>query len=57
MIVTLEDLESKNGTYLCNERLVAPVLLADGDEIRLGSVVVRFRMLDVGGSTETHDPH
>ena len=55
--VTIEDLESKNGTFLSNERLVAPAPLADGDEIRLGSVVVRFRMLDVGGSTETHDPH
>jgi len=52
--VTIEDLGSKNGTFLRGERLAAPSTLEDGDEITLGSVVVKFRMLGTGESTETH---
>jgi DNA-binding winged helix-turn-helix (wHTH) protein len=48
---TLEDLGSKNGTELRGERLTMPVDLADGDEIRIGSVVVTFRMPARPGST------
>ncbi len=51
--VTIEDLASKNGTYLREERLIAPSPLTDGDEIRLGSVVVKFRVAGSGGVTET----
>ena len=40
---TLEDLGSRNGTVLRGERLTEPVPLADGDEITVGSVLVRFR--------------
>jgi DNA-binding winged helix-turn-helix (wHTH) protein len=40
---SLEDLESKNGTYVKGELVSAPVVLTDGDEIRVGSVVLRFR--------------
>lgn len=40
---TLEDLGSKNGTFVRSEQVSAPVSLRDGDEIRIGSVVVRFR--------------
>lgn len=50
---TIEDLGSKNGTYLHGERLATPSRLADGDEIRLGSVTVKFRTLGTSGSTET----
>lgn len=50
---TIEDLESKNGTYLGGERLVTPATLTDGDEVRIGSVTVRFRRLAPGASTET----
>ena len=32
---TIEDLGSKNGTYLRGERLAEPSALQDGDEIRL----------------------
>ena len=39
----LEDLDSKNGTFLCEARVKAPAALADGDQIRLGSVVMHFR--------------
>jgi DNA-binding winged helix-turn-helix (wHTH) protein len=41
---TLEDLNSKNGTYLRGTPVSAAVALNNGDEIRLGSVVLRFRM-------------
>ena len=39
----LEDLGSKNGTFLLGEPVATPHSLADGDEIRVGSVVLRFR--------------
>src|SRR5262245_6250961 len=48
---TVEDLGSKNGTELRGERLTAPSDLTDGDEIRVGSVVVTFRMPARPGST------
>jgi len=41
---SLEDLDSKNGTYLRGEPVSTAVALNDGDEIRIGSVVLRFRM-------------
>jgi len=49
----LEDLGSKNGTYLGGKPVVAPAALNDGDQIRLGSVVVTFRIPPDAGSTET----
>jgi pSer/pThr/pTyr-binding forkhead associated (FHA) protein len=49
----VEDLGSKNGTYLRGERVTAPTRLADGDQIRLGSVVITFRIPPPPGSTET----
>lgn len=49
---TIEDLASKNGTYLRGERLARPSPLTDGDEIRLGSVLVKFRQTHTG-VTET----
>jgi DNA-binding winged helix-turn-helix (wHTH) protein len=50
---TLEDLGSKNGTYLRGQRVTARSSLTDGDQIRLGSVVVTFRIPPAAGSTET----
>jgi DNA-binding winged helix-turn-helix (wHTH) protein len=50
---TLEDLDSKNGTFLRGERVSAPVPLANGDEIRVGSVALRFRMTTPAGLTST----
>ncbi len=49
----LEDLASKNGTYVKGRRIDAPATLADGDQIRLGSVVITFRIPPLVGSTET----
>ena len=48
----LEDLDSKNGTYLGGEPVTAAVALKDGDEIRIGAVVLRFRMAS-GSRTAT----
>jgi DNA-binding winged helix-turn-helix (wHTH) protein len=48
----IEDLASRNGTFVRNERVRAPTPLYDGDEIRLGSVVIRFRMFK-SGETES----
>lgn len=49
----VEDLGSKNGTYVRDRRVDAPLTLGDGDQIRLGSVVITFRIPPVTGSTET----
>jgi len=50
---TIEDLGSKNGTFLRGRPISQPQILVDGDEIRLGSVVVTFRIPSPTGSTET----
>jgi DNA-binding winged helix-turn-helix (wHTH) protein len=42
---TIEDLGSKNGTFLHGDRLTEPSALSDGDEIRLGQVRMTFRVL------------
>jgi DNA-binding winged helix-turn-helix (wHTH) protein len=49
----LEDLGSKNGTYVREERLTAPRRLTDRDQIRIGSVVLTFRVSPATGPTET----
>ncbi len=43
--VTLEDLGSKNGTYLRGRRVQKPTRLAHGDEIRIGRKVARFQFV------------
>ena len=50
----LEDLASKNGTFLGDVRVSAPVPLEDGAEIRLGSLRVTFRWTLAQQSTDTH---
>ena len=50
----LEDLASKNGTFLGDVRVSAPVPLEDGAEIRLGSLRVTFRWTLAQPSTDTH---
>jgi DNA-binding winged helix-turn-helix (wHTH) protein len=52
----LEDLGSKNGTYVGEERVTAPRRLDDGDQIRLGPVVITFRIPPPVGSTDTVPP-
>ena len=47
----LEDLGSKNGTYLCGKRLTEPMPLATGDEIKIGAARFVFRLFRATGTT------
>ena len=49
----LEDLGSKNGTYVQEARLSAPAVLADGDTFRLGRLLLVYRSAELRGSTHT----
>ncbi len=49
----LEDLGSKNGTFVAGQRVTAAQPLADGDRIRLGTIVITFRIPQSAHSTET----
>jgi DNA-binding winged helix-turn-helix (wHTH) protein len=49
----VEDLQSKNGTFIGEQPVSGAVRLRDGDEIRVGSVIVRFRMASRKGPTAT----
>ena len=51
----LEDQGSTNGTYLNGERLLNPVQLRDGDQIRVGDIVFTFYDPE-GTSVETPFP-
>jgi DNA-binding winged helix-turn-helix (wHTH) protein len=50
---TLEDLGSKNGTFIGHRRIDAAVRLVDGDVMRIGSIELTFRALRTWGSTQT----
>ncbi len=50
---TIEDLGSKNGTFVRGQRISAPTPLAAGDVIRLGRVTMKLRALRVEQSTAT----
>ena len=52
-LATLEDLGSKNGTFVNGIRLSAPVALRDGDEVRVGSVPMTLRVDARPGAAET----
>ena len=52
----LEDLRSRNGTFVRGERLVSPALLVDGEEFRLGSVPFTFRVSPTPVFPDTRDP-
>ena len=49
----LEDLDSKNGTFLRGERIRGPAKLADDDLITIGPASMIFRVLEHTGSTAT----
>ena len=53
---TIEDLESKNGTYVADRKVETATRLADGDTIRLGSFQLTFTAVRSRGSTETVSP-
>jgi DNA-binding winged helix-turn-helix (wHTH) protein len=50
---TIEDLGSKNGTHVNGERISQPVALHDGQEIKIGGVVVTFHVAAPTNATET----
>jgi hypothetical protein len=50
---TIEDLGSKNGTYVNGRRITAPVRLSEGDAIGLGAVSVTFRTVSLASPTDT----
>jgi DNA-binding winged helix-turn-helix (wHTH) protein len=49
----LEDLDSKNGTYLRGKRIAAPRKLADEDPVRIGPASMIFRIFKQTASTAT----
>jgi len=53
-VVTVEDLASKNGTFLRDRRLTAPALLRNGDTLITGTIRIRVRLSMP--STETAVP-
>ena len=53
--VILEDLASKNGTFLHGRRISAPTPLADGDVFRLGRVSMTLRAVRPGEATRTDE--
>lgn len=50
---TLEDLGSKNGTFHRGQRVTSPVVLANGEEIVVGTVPLRLRMSEDALSIKT----
>jgi len=52
---TLEDLGSRNGTYLRGGKIATPSPLTDGDEIRVGRAFMTFRSFPAASSTESED--
>ena len=51
--VTLEDLGSKNGTFVAGERLTVPKAVRDGDEITVGRTLLLIEHLRDPASTAT----
>jgi hypothetical protein len=50
---SIEDLDSKNGTWVNGAKVEGVVRLEDGDEVRLGTITLTFRNLNAPGSTVT----
>jgi DNA-binding winged helix-turn-helix (wHTH) protein len=49
----IDDLGSKNGTWVDDQRVTAPIGLADGASVRLGSVALTFRLARKPRPTES----
>ena len=52
-IATLEDLRSKNGTYLGGRRIDSPARLKNGDQIKIGAASLVFKSFRKAGTTES----
>jgi DNA-binding winged helix-turn-helix (wHTH) protein len=50
---TIEELGSKNGTFVQGRKIEKPRRLSDGDQIQVGSVVLTFREFSPEKSTDT----
>jgi len=50
---TLEDLGSKNGTFLKGEAVTGPAALSDGDRLRIGTVEMTVRCYAGAASTQS----
>jgi DNA-binding winged helix-turn-helix (wHTH) protein len=55
--VTLEDLNSKNGTRVGGSQITGPSVLSDGDEIRFGSIGLTFRIWTGDQATKTESDY
>jgi pSer/pThr/pTyr-binding forkhead associated (FHA) protein len=51
--VTLEDLNSTNGTAIREQPITAPRTLSDGDVMQMGSVELTFHTLSADAGRET----
>jgi pSer/pThr/pTyr-binding forkhead associated (FHA) protein len=51
--VRVRDLRSRNGTYVNGQRIHGEVVVADGDQLRVGSVVFAFRIKTADGTPAT----
>ncbi|MGN6184145.1 MAG: FHA domain-containing protein [Thermoanaerobaculia bacterium] len=51
--ITLEDLQSKNGTFVNTTRVTTPVEIHDRDEILIGSIKLQFVRIDAMKTTIT----
>ena len=49
----IEDLKSKNGTFVNDRRVSGPTPVAEGDQVRIGSLLFTFRRSPGSQSTET----
>jgi DNA-binding winged helix-turn-helix (wHTH) protein len=52
-VALIEDLGSKNGTYVGDERVSTPRQLQEGDQIRVGAFVLAFHRPDPSSSTSS----
>lgn len=50
---TLEDLGSKNGTFVRGRKINSPVRLVNGDQIKMGEARLLFRCFGKSGTTES----
>ena len=49
----MEDLGSKNGSFVRGIRMTGPTTLQPGDDVRIGPFTLVFRVADASGSTES----
>ena len=49
---TIEDLSSRNGTFIGDDPVRVPRPLRDGDEIRLGTITLTFHIASYDGTTK-----